>query len=83
MSTELISLLASIFLAFAGYIITYWNNMQISKRKEQLDLVNQRIGEFYGPMYIATQSAQKAYEALLKKLGKEKGIFDDRKIADT
>ena len=50
----------------------------MSKRQEKLELVNKRIGDFYGPMYVATQSAQRAYAALLQKMGKKGGFFTDK-----
>lgn len=71
-------LLVTIILAFLGYIVTYWRNIQISKRKEQLELIDKRISDFYGPLYVATQSAKRAYDSLLQKAGKEGIFFTDR-----
>lgn len=76
MSIETLTLFTTIVLAFIGYLVTYWNNIQIAKVQGQLDLINKRIAEFYGPLYIATQTSERAYKALLLKLGK-KGVFDD------
>lgn len=76
LSIEIITLITTVTLALLGYLITYANNLRISKRKEQLDLVNKRISEFYGPLYVATQTGKKEYEALLKFLNK-KAVFDD------
>ncbi len=70
------SLISTIALAFIGYLVTYWNNVQTTKNQAQLDLINKRIAEFYGPLYIATQANERAYKALLQKLGK-KAVFDD------
>jgi hypothetical protein len=77
MNVETISLIVTIILAFTGYLVTYWNSLRIAKRQELLDLVNRRISEFYGPLYVATQTSDKAYRALLQKLGK-KAVFDDK-----
>lgn len=78
MSFEILSLVVTVFIALFGYLVTYWNDLRISKRREQLDLVNKRISEFYGPLYVSTQASQKAYLALLKKLGRS-AVFDDSK----
>ena len=73
---EVISIVVTIVLALVGYLVTYWNNVQISKRKEQLNLVNKRIEEFYGPLYVITQSSNNTYAAFLAKLEKKKLMTD-------
>jgi hypothetical protein len=75
MSFEIISLMVTVFLALFGYLITYWNNIRVSKRKEKLELITKRISEFYGPLYVSTQTGEKALLSLLRKLGKE-SVFD-------
>lgn len=75
MSLEIISLAIPVFLAFAGYMITYWYNLRLAKRKEQLDLVNKRLNDFYGPLYITSQAGYSAYKTLLTKLNR-KSIFE-------
>lgn len=75
MSNEMLSLVITVTLAFAGYFATYLNNLRLSKRAEQLDLINKRIKEFYGPLYVASEAGRIAYETLLAKLGKE-AVFD-------
>ena len=37
-------------------------------------LVNQRLNEFYGPLYVATVAGNIAYRALLEKQGKTTAI---------
>lgn len=70
MRTEAISLIVTVALAFLGYLVTYLNNLRLTKRKERLELINKRINEFYGPLYIASKAGKIAYKALLLKLGK-------------
>jgi hypothetical protein len=65
-----ISLIVTILLALAGYLITHRNQLSLLKRQEQLDLVNKRINDFYGPLYIALQDSQASYAAFLNKVGK-------------
>ncbi len=66
----LIPLMVTVALAFTGYLATYWGNMRIARRKDRLDLVNRRINEFYGPLFVASRAGEIAYKALLDKLGK-------------
>ncbi len=60
----------TIILAFAGYLVTYLGARLLARRKDKLDLVNRRLNEFYGPLYVASQAGNIAYRSLLKKQGK-------------
>lgn len=60
----------TIVLAFAGYLITFWITRMMARRADRLLLVNQRLNEFYGPLYVATVAGNIAYQSLLKKQGK-------------
>ncbi len=62
----------TIVLAFAGYLLTFWGTRIMARRADRLRLVNQRLNEFYGPLYVATVAGNIAYKALLKKQGKTK-----------
>jgi len=75
MSNEILSLTITVALAFIGYLATYLNSLRLSKRREQLDLLDKRIKEFYGPLYVSSEVGKIAYETLLEKLGK-KAVFD-------
>ncbi len=60
----------TIILAFAGYLVTFMGTRMMARRTDLLRLVNQRINEFYGPLYVATVAGNIAYRSLLKKQGK-------------
>ncbi len=60
----------TIVLAFAGYLVTFRGNRMITVRADRLRLVDQRINELYGPLYVATVAGNIAYNSLLKKQGK-------------
>ena len=61
---QIISLICTILLAFIGYIVSYLNNLRINKRKDKLDYVNKQLNEFYGPLYVITQSSEITFKAL-------------------
>jgi hypothetical protein len=63
-------LLLTIVLAFVGYLVTFLTNRVAARHADRLRLVNQRINEFYGPLYVATLAGNIAYKSLLKKQGK-------------
>jgi hypothetical protein len=75
-ATALSILLAalSIFLAFVGYLATAWSAKMLARRKDKLELVNRRLNEFYGPLYVASQAGNIAYRSLLKKQGKSQSF---------
>jgi hypothetical protein len=60
----------TILLAFVGYLATSWSARMLARRKDKLELVNRRLNEFYGPLYVASQAGNIAYRSLLKKQGK-------------
>jgi hypothetical protein len=60
----------TVVLAFAGYLVTYMSSRMMARRADMLNLVNRRLNEFYGPLYVASQAGNSAYRSLLKKQGK-------------
>lgn len=60
----------TIIVAFAGYAITFLSAHILARRRDKLDLVNKRLNEFYGPLYVASEAGNIAYRSLLKKQGK-------------
>jgi hypothetical protein len=60
----------TVTVAFAGYIITSWSAHILARRRDKLELVNKRLNEFYGPLYVASEAGNIAYRSLLKKQGK-------------
>ena len=79
MDIQTISLIVTVILAFAGYIVTYANNLRLTRRKERLDLINKRIDDFYGPLYVCSQVGYMAWRALLDKNKREGLFFDEDK----
>ena len=60
----------SILLAFVGYLATFLSARMLARRMDKLELVNRRLDEFYGPLYVASQAGNIAYRSLLQKQGK-------------
>jgi hypothetical protein len=59
-----------VILAFVSYLATYLSAQVLARRKDKLELVNRRLNEFYGPLYVASQAGNIAYRSLLNKQGK-------------
>ena len=62
----------TVILALSGYLMTTLSAHMLARRRDQLDLVNKRLNEFYGPLYVASEAGNIAYRSLLKRQGKEK-----------
>jgi hypothetical protein len=60
----------TVILAFAGYLVTFMGTRMMARRADMLNLVNKRLNEFYGPLYVATVAGNIAYRSLLEKQGK-------------
>jgi len=60
----------TIVLAFVGYLVTFLINRMMARRSDRLRLVDQRLNDFYGPLYVATVAGNIAYKSLLGKQGK-------------
>jgi hypothetical protein len=60
----------TILVALTGYAITFLSAHMLARRRDKLELVNKRLNEFYGPLYVASQAGNIAYRSLLKKQGK-------------
>lgn len=60
----------TVIVAFAGYAITFASAHMLARRRDKLKLVNKRLNEFYGPLYVASEAGNIAYRTLLNRLGK-------------
>lgn len=66
------AVILTIILALSGYLITSISAHMLALRRDKLSLINKRLNEFYGPLYIASEAGNIAYRSLLKRQGKEK-----------
>ena len=64
------TVILTIVLAFAGYLVTFLSTRMMARRADMLELVNRRLNELYGPLYVASQAGNIAYRSLLQKQGK-------------
>jgi hypothetical protein len=64
------ALALTVLVAFAGYAITFLSAHMLARRRDKLELVNKRLNEFYGPLYVASEAGNIAYRSLLNKQGK-------------
>jgi hypothetical protein len=60
----------TIALAFLSYLVSFLSTRMMARRADMLKLVNMRLNEFYGPLYVASQTGNIAYRSLLERQGK-------------
>src|SRR5579863_4857801 len=60
----------TVLVAFTGYALTFISSHMLARRRDKLELVNKRLNEFYGPLYVASEAGNIAYRSLLNKQGK-------------
>lgn len=60
-------ILATVIVAFTGYLFTYWSNLRNARHQAELELVNRRLNKFYGPLYIIVRTTDIAYQEHLSK----------------
>ncbi len=60
----------TILVAFTGYALTFVSAHMLARRRDKLDLVNKRLNEFYGPLYVASRAGNIAYRSLLSRQNK-------------
>jgi hypothetical protein len=71
------TLIITIVLALGGYLATYINNVLVEKRKQRLELVNKRINNFYGPLYVAAEVGRASITAFFVAIGRQIDIDRD------
>jgi hypothetical protein len=77
MSLQAASILVTVVLALLGLLGKYLYDLRLARRKDALELVNKRLNDFYGPLYVSCQVGAIAADALRNKLG-GKQVFLNR-----
>ncbi|WP_078118772.1 hypothetical protein [Thiosocius teredinicola] len=78
MDIKVIAVVVTILLAITGYLYNYSQNLLSERRKERLNLLNRQLNDFYGPLYILTQSSRASLVTLRQRLGGVQ-VFKDAK----
>jgi hypothetical protein len=73
---QTITLIVTVIVAFSGYLITHRSELSRARRAERLELIDRRINEFYGPLYIVIQDSYISYMTLLNKHNKTSSFLE-------
>lgn len=74
------ALLIPVIVAVLGYWFTKRNQLELTRWREHLDLINSRLNDFYGPLYVQSEVGYMAYKTLVDKMGGEE-VFRQVPIA--
>jgi hypothetical protein len=53
---------ATVFVAFAGFLAAYLNNLRLTQRKDRLDRVSRQLSDFYGPLLALASTGSSTWE---------------------
>jgi hypothetical protein len=67
LTAAIVTAIVTVVVALIGYLITYWNNILLSQRTEQLNRINRQLSEFYGPLYSLVDAGNQAWTAFRTK----------------
>lgn len=71
MDFKSVTLIVTILLAIIGYLFKYFYELNAQKHNNNLKLINERLENFYGPLYILSIVGMTSYETFTKVLKKE------------
>lgn len=73
MSLLTAAVIAAVVLAFTVYFLARSNNLKAARRREQLEMVNRRINDMYGPLYVVSSASEIVRSVMASKLGSKDG----------
>ena len=78
------TLIVTILLAAASYVVTYLNSVRLETRKARLQYLSDQLQHLYGPLYSLSHTSSQAWTELGKKFRPEGGaIFSqERPLSD-
>jgi hypothetical protein len=76
MDDKTIALLVTAFLAIAGFIVKYLNDLAIARRKDRLERINQQLRNLYGPLFTINEAADIAWREFRKVYRSGKAFFN-------
>jgi hypothetical protein len=74
---QTISITATVVLAFTGYIITYFNNLRLEKRKAQVKFISDQVQNLYGPLFSLSHASSEAWKSFRSRCRPGGAFFND------
>lgn len=67
------AVVVTVMAGFAGYLVTYLNNLRLTQRQERLARVNRQLSEFYGPLLALVEVNSRLYHTFSEKHPRPEG----------
>lgn len=71
---QTLTFLIPVIVALLGYWLTKRNQLELTRWRERLELINSRLNDFYGPLYVSSEVGYMAYKTLVDKMGGEETL---------
>jgi hypothetical protein len=76
-TSAIVTLSVTVFLAGAGFVATYLNNLRLARRKDRLDRVSKQLSDFYGPLLAISRAADRSWVGFMEKYRPNAEFFFD------
>jgi hypothetical protein len=63
-----ITIAVTVSLALAGYLLTYYSNLRLARRKDRLERVNRQLTDLYGPLFALTHAGERIWSVVKPRL---------------
>lgn len=74
---QAISIMATVVLAFIGYIVTYLNNIRLENRKAQVKFISDQVQNLYGPLFSLDAASKEAWTKFRSRCRPHGAFFND------
>jgi hypothetical protein len=54
-------------LALTGYLATYYNNLRLARRRDQLDRLSRQLSELYGPLFALDAASSRLWDEFRRR----------------
>uniref|UniRef100_A0A0G4GNF2 Uncharacterized protein n=1 Tax=Chromera velia CCMP2878 TaxID=1169474 RepID=A0A0G4GNF2_9ALVE len=62
----------SLIIGISGYFLQHYYDLQLQKRRDQLERANSQLREFYGPVYALVSASRSCFSTFLKHYSPQK-----------
>jgi hypothetical protein len=70
-STTIVTLAVTLFIALSGYFVKYYIDLQLARRKDTLERINQQLRDLYGPLFALIKASNTTWQAWKGLFGRD------------
>jgi hypothetical protein len=80
-SKTILTLAVTLFIALSGYAVKYLNDLQLARRKDMLERVNQQLRDLYGPLFALINASNITWQAFVAEYCQDPKFHEDGGIS--